>query len=156
MIPRRFGSVAAFAPDAGESVNALIADPPPGAPVPPILPPVDGFLFLDREKFARSFAADLPADDAAFMADSQVPWGVEALSGAVTEPAWRVKPSWYLVATDDRMIPPPAQRAMSERAGSTVVEHAGSHSIYVSEPRATAELIKRAARSALLDTAAAV
>jgi pimeloyl-ACP methyl ester carboxylesterase len=144
--------IAAFAPDSGESVNALIADPPPGAPVPPILPPVDGFLFLDREKFADSFAADLPADDAAFMADSQLPWGVEALNGSVTEPAWRVKPSWYLVATDDRMIPPPAQRAMSERAGATVVEEAGSHSIYVSQPRATAELIKQAARSALVQT----
>ena len=144
--------IAAFAPDAGESVNALIADPPPGAPVPPILPPVDGFLFLDREKFASSFAADLPADDAAFMADSQVPWGVEALNGAVSEPAWRSKPSWYLVATDDRMIPPPAQRAMSQRAGSTVVEEAGSHSIYVSQPHATAELIKQAARRALVET----
>src|SRR3954451_20284326 len=98
--------ITAFAPDTGESVNALIADPPPGAPVPPILPPQDGFLFLDRDKFADSFAADVPADEAAFMADSQVPWGVEALNGAVTEPAWRVKPSWYLVASGERMIPP--------------------------------------------------
>src|SRR3954454_22272879 len=144
--------IAAFAPDAGESVNALIADPPRGAPVPPIQPPVDGFLFLDREKFAEAFAADLPADDAAFMADSQVPWGVEALNGAVSDPAWRSKPSWYLVATDDRMIPPPAQRAMSERAGSTVVQAAGSHSIYVSQPRATADLIKEAAQRALAET----
>jgi pimeloyl-ACP methyl ester carboxylesterase len=148
--------IAAFAPDSGESVNALIADPAPGAPVPPILPPVDGFLFLDRGKFADSFAADLPADEAAFMADSQLPWGVDALNGVVTEPAWRIKPSWYLVATDDRMIPPLAQRAMSERAGSTVVEQAGSHSIYVSQPHATAELIKRAARSALVETAETV
>ncbi len=119
--------IAAFAPDAGESVNTLIADPPPGAPVPPILPPVDGFLFLDREKFAHSFAADLSAEDAAFMADSQVPWGVDALGGAISEPAWRSRPSWYLVASDDRMIPPPAQRFMSERAGSTVVEEGGSN-----------------------------
>jgi pimeloyl-ACP methyl ester carboxylesterase len=140
--------IAAFAPDTGESVNALIADPPPGAPVPPILPPQDGFLFLDREKFADSFAADIPASEAEFMADSQVPWGVEALNGAVSEPAWRSKPSWYLVATDDRMIPPPAQRAMAERAGSTVVEEAGSHSIYVSKPRAVAEMIKHAAERA--------
>jgi pimeloyl-ACP methyl ester carboxylesterase len=147
--------IAAFAPDAGESVNALIADPPPGAPVPPILPPVDGFLFLDRERFADSFAADLPAEQAAFMADSQVPWGVEALNGAVSEPAWRSKPSWYLVASEDRMIPPPAQRAMSERAGMTVVEEAGSHSIYVSQPHATAELIKRAARETLVAGAVA-
>src|SRR3954451_6187263 len=140
--------IAAFAPDAGESVNSLIADPPPGAPVPPILPPVEGFLFLDREKFAASFAADLAADDAAFMADSQVPGGVEALNGAISEPAWRSKPSWYLIATDDRMIPPPAQRAMSERAGSTGVEAPGSHAIYASQPRATADLIAQAAREA--------
>jgi pimeloyl-ACP methyl ester carboxylesterase len=147
--------VAAFAPDKGESVNALIADPPPGAPVPPILPPQDGFLFLDREKFAESFAADVPAELAAFMADSQVPWGLEALNGAVGEPAWRSKPSWYLVASDDRMIPPPAQRAMSARAGSTVVEAPGSHSIYVSQARATAELIAQAAREARVDSAEA-
>jgi hypothetical protein len=112
--------IAAFAPDKGESVSTLIADPPPGAPVPPILPPRNGFLFLDRDKFHESFAADLPAETAAFMADSQVPWGVDALGGAVSEPAWRVRPSWYLVASDDRMIPPPAQRAMAERAGATV------------------------------------
>src|SRR3954452_1824852 len=140
--------IAAFAPDAGESVNALIADPPPDAPVPPILPPQDGFLFLDRDKFAASFAADLPPEEAAFMADSQVPWGVEALNGAVSEPAWRSRASWYLVATDDRMIPPPAQRFMSERAGATVTEAPGSHSVYISQPQAVAELIARAAREA--------
>ncbi|AVH61660.1 alpha/beta hydrolase [Streptomyces dengpaensis] len=137
--------IAAFAPDKGESVNSLIADPPPGAPVPPILPPRDGFLFLDREKFADSFAGDVPAEQAAFKADSQIPWGVDALTGAVVEPAWRVKPSWYLIATDDRMIPPPAQRAMSERAGSQVVEVAGSHAVYVSQPAEVAALIRQAA-----------
>jgi pimeloyl-ACP methyl ester carboxylesterase len=137
--------IAAFAPDKGESVNTLIADPPPDAPVPPILPPQDGFLFLDREKFHDSFAADLSAEEAAFMADSQVPWGVDALGGEISEAAWRSKPSWYLIATEDRMIPPPAQRSMSERAGSTVVEAAGSHSIYVSQPAAVAELIQKAA-----------
>ena len=137
--------IAAFAPDKGESVNTLIADPPPGAPVPPILPPKDGFLLLDREKFPAAFAGDVPADQAAFMADSQVPWGVGALGGSITEPAWRIKPSWYLVATEDRMIPPPAQRAMSERAGSTVVEFPGSHAIYLSQPAAVAALIKQAA-----------
>jgi pimeloyl-ACP methyl ester carboxylesterase len=137
--------IAAFAPDKGESVNTLIADPPPGAPVPPILPPQDGFLFLDRAKFHASFAADLSAEQAAFMADSQVPWSVDALGGTISEPAWRNKPSWYLIATEDRMIPPPAQRSMSERAGSTVVEAAGSHSIYVSQPAAVAGLIEKAA-----------
>lgn len=137
--------IAAFAPDKGESVNTLIADPPPGAPVPPILPPREGFLFLDPERFAEAFAADLPAGQAAFLADSQVPWGVDALTGAVVEPAWRVRPSWYLVATDDRMIPPPAQRVMAERAGSQVVEVAGSHAVYVSRPTEVAALIKQAA-----------
>jgi pimeloyl-ACP methyl ester carboxylesterase len=139
--------IAAFAPDKGESVSTLIADPPPGAPVPPILPPQDGFLFLDREKFADSFAADVPAPTAAFMADSQVPWGVEALNGAVSEPAWRSKPTWYLIATEDRMIPPPARRAMAERAGAATTEVPGSHAIYVSAPAAVADLIVQAARS---------
>jgi pimeloyl-ACP methyl ester carboxylesterase len=141
--------ITAFAPDQGESVSTLIADPPPGAPVPPILPPQDGFLFLDRDKFADSFAADVEPVQAAFMADSQVPWGVEALGGPVTDPAWRSKPSWYLVATEDRMIPPPAQRAMAERAGATTSEAAGSHAIYVSRPAVVAEVIVQAARNAL-------
>jgi pimeloyl-ACP methyl ester carboxylesterase len=137
--------IAAFAPDAGESVQALIANPSPGAPVPPILPPQDGFLFLDRDQFAAAFAGDVDPALAAFMADAQVPWGLEALTGAVTEPAWRTKPSWYLVAGDDRMIPPDAQRAMANRAGATVVETRGSHAIYVSNPAAVAALIERAA-----------
>jgi len=140
--------VAAFAPDKGESVASLIANPPPGAAVPPILPPQDGVLFLDRAKFAASFAADVAPEQAAFMADSQVPWGVAALGGAVTTPAWSVKPSWYLVAADDKMIPPPAQRAMAGRAKSTVVETAGSHAVYVSKPAVVADLIERAARDA--------
>ena len=137
--------IAAFAPDKGESVNTLIAGFPAGGPQPPILPPQDGFLFLDRGKFAASFAGDLPAGQAAFMADSQVPWGVNALGGTISEAAWRIKPSWYLVAGDDRMIPPPAQRAMSERAGPTVTEAPGSHSIYLSQPAAVAALITQAA-----------
>src|SRR6267378_3695199 len=137
--------VSAFAPEQGESVNSLIANPPPGAPIPPILPPQEGFLFLDKAKFPAAFAGDVDAEKAAFMADSQVPWGVEALSGTISEPAWKTKPSWYLVATDDKMIPPPAQHFMSKRAGSTVVEAAGSHAIYVSQPDAVASLIERAA-----------
>ena len=138
--------IAAFAPDKGESVSTLIADPPPGAPVPPILPPTNGFLFLDRDKFADSFAADVSRGLAQFMADSQVPWGVDALTGTVTEPAWRMKPSWYLVATEDRMIPPPAQRAMAERTGATVTEVAASHAVYVSQPTAVADAIEQATR----------
>ena len=145
--------ITAFAPDKGESVATLIKDPPPGAPVPPILPPRDGYLLLDRAKFAASFAGDVESEKAAFMADSQVPWGLEALSGVISEPAWKAKPSWYLIATDDKMIPPDAQRAMSKRAGSKVVEVKGSHAIYVSQPEAVAALIEQAAKS--LKTAAA-
>jgi pimeloyl-ACP methyl ester carboxylesterase len=137
--------IAAFAPDKDESVSTLIAGFPTDGPQPPILPPRDGFLFLDRDKFHASFAGDLPADLAAFMADSQVPWGVDALGGPITDPAWRTRPSWYLVTTEDRMIPPAAQRTMSQRAGSTVVEVAASHSVYLSQPAAVATLIKQAA-----------
>src|SRR3979490_2831125 len=137
--------ITAFAPDKGESVNSLIKDPPPDAPVPPILPPKDGYLFLDKTKFAASFAADVEPEKAAFMADSQVPWGVEALAGTISEPAWKTKPSWYLLVTEDKRIPPPAQQFMSQRAGSTVKEVGGSHAIYVSKPQAVANIIKEAA-----------
>jgi len=137
--------VAAFAPDKGESVNTLIGGFPADGPQPPILPPTDGFLFLDRDKFHASFAGDLPAAQAAFMADSQVPWGVNALGGTISEASWRIKPSWYLLTTEDRMIPPSAQRDMAERTGATVTEVAASHSVYVSQPEAVASLIKQAA-----------
>lgn len=137
--------IAAFAPDAGESVETLIANPPPGAPVPPILPPKDGFLMLDNAKFAASFAADVDPATAQFMANSQVPWGVNALAGKITVPAWKSKPSYYLVASDDHMIPPPAQRAMAKRANATVVETRGSHAVYVSKPAEVARLIEQAA-----------
>jgi len=139
--------IAAFAPDKGESVQTIIANPAPGAPVPPILPPQNGFLFLDRAKFAEAFAADVAPAEAAFMADSQVPWGVNAPAGAVTEPAWKSKRSWYLVATDDKMIPPPAQQQMAKRANATVAEAKGSHAIYVSQPQAVIKLIEQAAKS---------
>ena len=141
--------ITAFALDKGESVSSLIKDPPPGAPVPPILAPQDGFLFLDRAKFPAAFAGDVSSEAASFMADSQVPWGLDALNGAVTQAAWRTKPSWYLVSTEDKMIPPDAQRAMSKRAGSTVVEVKGSHAVYVSQPQAVAHFIEQAATSAL-------
>jgi pimeloyl-ACP methyl ester carboxylesterase len=138
--------ITAFALSKGESVASLIKDPPPGAPVPPILPPREGFLFLDRAKFAASFAADVEAQKAAFMADSQVPWGVEALGGTVSTPAWESKPSWYLVATRDKMIPPEAQQFMAKRAGANVTEVGGSHAVYVSQPKAVAAVIEKAAK----------
>jgi pimeloyl-ACP methyl ester carboxylesterase len=145
--------IAAFAPSDGESVNTLIANPAPGAPVPPILPPVNGYLFLDKAKFADSFAGDVDLDQAAFMADSQVPWGVSALGGTITKAAWKTKPSWYMVTKDDRMIPPDAQRMMAKRAGATVVEVEGSHSIYVSRPEFVAELIAKAASGVMAGSA---
>jgi pimeloyl-ACP methyl ester carboxylesterase len=145
--------VAAWVPDKGESVSSLIEklinSAPAGGPVPPILPPQDGFLLLDKAKFPASFAADVDPERAAFMADAQVPWGLEGVTQTVSEPAWRSKPSWSLVSTQDRMIPPAAQRFMSQRAGATVVEAAGSHAIYVSQPAVVADLIVRAAKEAL-------
>src|SRR5580658_7894971 len=144
--------VTAFAPDKGESAASLIKNAPQGAPVPPILPPQDGYLFLDKAKFPAAFAADVSPDVASFMADSQVPWGVEALSGAITQPAWRTKPSWYLVTTEDKMIPSDAQRAMSKRAGSTVVEVKSSHAVYVSHPQAVGHLIEQVATGAFAAT----
>ena len=142
--------VAAFALDKGESVSTLIKSAPAGAPQPPILPPVDGFLMLDKAKFPASFAGDVSPEEAAFMADSQVPWGVDALGGTISEAAWKAKPSWYLLTTEDRMIPPDAQRLMSKRAGATVVEVKGSHAIYVSQPQAVAHIIEAAAKGALV------
>src|SRR4029077_456420 len=109
--------IAAFALDKGESVALLIKDPPPGTPAPPILPPVDGFLLLDKAKFPASFAGDVSPEKAEFMADSQVPWGVNAVGGTISEAAWKAKPTWYLLTTEDRMLPPDAQRLMSKRAG---------------------------------------
>ena len=137
--------IAAFVPDQGESVDSLLKNAPPGAPLPPILPPRDGFLLLDQKKFAAAFAADVPRHKANFMAASQVPWGLAALTGVVETPAWRNKPSWYLVATGDKMIAPAMQREMAQRAGSKVVEVVGSHAIYISQAHAVASLIRKAA-----------
>jgi pimeloyl-ACP methyl ester carboxylesterase len=140
--------VCAFAPDKGESVGSLIAGFPADGPQPPILPPRDGFLFLDRDKFHASFAADLPAEQAAFMADAQVPWNVAAPAAPISEASWRTKPSWYLVTTEDRMIPPPAQRTMAGRIGATQSEVTASHSVYVSQPETVATVIAQAAAAA--------
>jgi pimeloyl-ACP methyl ester carboxylesterase len=137
--------ITAFAPDNGESVGSLIKDPIPGAPVPPIMPPQGGFLLLDPTQFADSFAADVEPVLAAFMGDSQVPWGLDALNGVASNAAWKSKPRWYLVATEDKMIPPDAQRFMAKRAEAEVIEVKGSHAVYVSQPQAVADLIARAA-----------
>lgn len=134
--------LAAFVPDEGESVESLGGHP--GVTGSPIVPFAAGFLVQDRAKFHDSFGADLPAADAAFLADSQVPWSTEAMTATVTDPAWRRKPSWYLIATEDRMIPPAAQRAMAQRAGATTIEVAASHAVYMSQPHAVAAAVRQA------------
>ena len=137
--------IAAFALDNGESVGSLLKNLPPGTPAPPILPPRDGFLLLDRGKFPAAFAADVKADVAEFMASSQVPWGVAALNGVITDAAWKTKPSWYLLTTEDYMVPPDLERFMAKRAGSKLVEIKASHAVFVSHPDAVASLIEQAA-----------
>lgn len=134
--------IAAFVPDEGESVQALGGAP--DAPGSPIVSAPGGVMFQDRALFHRSFGADLPVADAKFMADSQVPWGTQAMSEPVSAPAWRVKPSWYLIATEDRMITTSVQRAMADRAGATTAEVAASHAVYISQPSAVADFIRRA------------
>jgi pimeloyl-ACP methyl ester carboxylesterase len=145
--------IAAFAPDAGESVSTLSANAPKNAG-PPILPPVDGFLVLDKARFPAAFAADVAPDTARFMADSQLPWGVQSLEGKITTPAWKTKPSWFLVPTDDQMIPPDAQRGMAARAGAKLREVAGSHAVYVSQPQVVAAWIEEAARKSVAEVVA--
>jgi pimeloyl-ACP methyl ester carboxylesterase len=145
--------IAAFAPDRGESVATLNKASAPGGSGSPILPPRDGYLFQDKAKFPASFGADLDIEKAAFMADSQLPCGVAALNGTISEPAWRKKPSWYLIATDDRMIPAEDQRVMAKRLGATVIDVKGSHAVYISQPSAVAAFIKQAAREVKLAAA---
>lgn len=137
--------VAAFVPDAGESVQKLIANPSPDASPPPIVPNADGSLLLDPAKFGAAFGQDLPAQRVAFLAHSQLPWGGAAVGGEVTTASWKTKPSWYLVAGEDRMIPPAAQRAMSQRAKATVSEVRSSHAVYESRPEVVASIIEAAA-----------
>jgi pimeloyl-ACP methyl ester carboxylesterase len=145
--------IAGWVPDKGESVSSLIdsliTSAAPGGPAPPILPPQDGFLLLDKAKFPAAFAGDVDPERAAFMADAQVPWGLGGVTGSISEPAWKSKPSWSLVATEDRMIPPAAQRFMSKRAGATVVEAAGSHAIFISKPAVVADLILKAVKEVM-------
>ena len=134
--------VAAFAPDEGETVRALVGDP--AGPGSPIVEVAEGIWCQDRAGFHSSFGADLATEDAAFLADAQLPWGEDAMAEPVTNPAWRGKPSWYLVATEDRVIPPAAQRAMAQRAGATTIEVAASHAVYMSRPDTVAALIRQA------------
>lgn len=136
--------VAAFAPDAGESVSTLIG----GGEPPPVQPSKDGFLFFDPAVFPQAFAQDLPAAQGAFLAAAQVPPAAAAFETPVSEPAWKVRRSWYVLATEDRVIPPAAQRQMADRAKAAITEVAGSHAVYISQPKAVADAIHDAARAA--------
>lgn len=135
--------VAAFAPDAGESVSTLLSG---GAP-PPLQPSADGFLFFDPAIFPQAFAQDLSADRGAFLAAAQVPTAAEVFAVPITQAAWRSKPSFYVVASEDHVIPPAAQRQMAARANATITEIAGSHAVYISQPEAVAAAIDAAART---------
>jgi pimeloyl-ACP methyl ester carboxylesterase len=134
----------AFAPDAGESVSSLLEAG--GGPPPPLQPTADGFLFFDPAVFPQAFAQDLPAERGAFMAASQIPTSGACFGTPITQAAWRTKPSAYVLATEDRVIPPPAQRQMATRADATITEVRGSHAVYVSQPDAVADAIDAAAR----------
>jgi pimeloyl-ACP methyl ester carboxylesterase len=138
--------VAAFVPDEGEKLGPLLNSIAPAANS--IAPTADGYLMIDQAKFAADFAADLPAAEARFMAISQVPINGSALGTPITAPAWKTKPSYGIVATQDRMINPDLERSMYKRAGAKVTEIKGSHAIFVSQPRAVANVIEQAARGA--------
>ena len=137
--------LAAFVPDAGESVLDLASQEVPGAEKAPLLPPKDGFIKIDPLKFAAAFSADIDPVEAQFMAAAQRPWGLEAVQGKITSAAWKAKPSFYLLATEDRMIPLQAQAAMAARAGAAVVEVSSSHAVMLSQPDEVAALIRTAA-----------
>lgn len=143
--------VAGWVPDAGQSVFSLIGNLPAGSAQPPILPPQDGFIIVDPERFPDSFAQDVEPAKAKFMAIAQVPWGLEAANGTVSEPAWKSKPSWYLLTTEDRMIPPEGQRVMADHAGMRVTEVAGSHAVFMSRPEVVASMIEEAAQNAMAE-----
>jgi pimeloyl-ACP methyl ester carboxylesterase len=141
--------LAAFAPDAGESVETLASQPaPPGESKAPLLPPQDGYLLVDPSKFPTAFAADVDPSTTRFMAAAQVPWGLQAVQTAITKVAWKTKPTHYMVTMKDGMIPPTAQRTMAKRTGGRTVEIASSHAVMLSHPREVAAFIKEVAAQA--------
>jgi pimeloyl-ACP methyl ester carboxylesterase len=138
--------LAAFAPDAGESVETLASQPaPPDEPKAPLLPPQDGYLIVDPSRFPTAFAADIDPMTTRFMAAAQVPWGLEAVQTTITKVAWKTKPARHMVTTNDAMIPPTAQRTMAKRTGAKTVEIGSSHAVMLSHPREVADFIKEAA-----------
>ncbi len=144
--------VAAFVLDVGESLAKMLQDAPPD-PNSPVLPPADGFIWLDRSKFHANFCADVPAAKARFMADSQVPVGLAAFGTDLTAAAWKSKKSWYIVSTEDKMIPPDAERGMAKRANAQVTEIKSSHAVYISHASEVASVIKQATEVKVLENA---
>jgi pimeloyl-ACP methyl ester carboxylesterase len=140
--------VAAFVPDAGETLLQLAQSGPP-SPNSGILPPQSGFLWYDKAKYHSGFCADVSAEKAAFMFDSQIPVAVAAFQAPITKVAWKTKPSWYIVASQDQTLPTEGQRFMAKRANAKVTEIKGSHVVFISQPASVASVIEEAAKAAL-------
>lgn len=137
--------VAAFAPDAGESPGQISQELAPAA-IENLAPDSDGYLWIKQDKFHESFCQDLPAEEALVMAVTQKAPLASTFGDNVTAPAWRVKPTWYQVSTDDRMINPANERRMAERMNPrAVIELAAGHASLASQPTAVADLIEKAA-----------
>ncbi len=137
--------VAAYVPDVGESLQSLVAGADPSVPAPPILPPKNGVFLLDRAKFPAAFCADVDQHKAQFMAASQVPLGAQTFTDKITTAAWKTKPSYYIISSEDRMIPPADEKKMATRAKSVQFEFKASHAVYVSRPADVAKVIEKAA-----------
>lgn len=135
--------IAAFAPDQGQSC----ADYLPKGPLPIVT--AGGFAFLTHAAFVGAFAPDVRSDVREFMADAQAPIAIAAISSPVTDPAWRTKPSWYLVSKDDKIIPPDNERKMAQQAKAVTSEISGSHVAFIAHPEVAAHLIERAAETAV-------
>jgi pimeloyl-ACP methyl ester carboxylesterase len=144
---RKLVYLAAFAPDAGESVESLINEPVAKAAPVPILPPQNGFLIVDPAKFPKQFAADSPLTLTRFMAASQVPWGLTAVQTKIGQVAWKTKPTWFMVTQQDHMIPTAQQREMAARAKAHTVEIASSHAVMLSHPDKVTAFIEQAANA---------
>jgi pimeloyl-ACP methyl ester carboxylesterase len=140
--------VAAFAPDAGETVIQLATSAAP-APENGIMPPDEkGNIYFNKEKFHAGFAADLPKDKAAFMYASQGAWNGKGPTTPLTQIGWKTKPSWAVLALEDKAINPDIQRKMYTRANATVTEVKASHVVFISKPKAVADVIEAAAKGA--------
>jgi len=140
--------IAAFGLDEGESIDALSKQAPPPAGAAAVLPPDGhGFLWIDRAGFAKAFAADIDPVEASIMAAVQKPVSINSFTAKSGPPAWKQVPSWYMVATQDQMIPLQAEEFMAKRMGAEVRKVASSHAAMLSHPKEVADLITQAAEA---------